>query len=89
MFLLLTMSFQDCCYECKDLAMRHRKLSSGGQADCGDGSWPDPDVNLTECFTLQVRKLDPSVPLSIFALSLATFGIILTLAFTTFGFYYR
>ena len=67
--------------------MRHVKLSAGGQRDCGDGSWPD--VDLTGCDTLEVKKLNPSNPLSIFALGLACFGIILQLAFATFGFYYR
>ena len=80
-------TFQDCCYKCEKLDIRYKKLSFGGQKDCGDGKWPN--LNGTDCETLERETLNPSAPLSIFALGLATFGIVLTLGFTTFGFYYR
>ena len=74
---------------CEKLTIRHRKLSSGGQSDCGNGSWPNAKLNLTECYKIGVTKLDPTFPVSIFALSLATFGIILALACVTYGYVYR
>ena len=82
-------TFQGCCYVCKKLTIRHVKLCSGGQKDCGNGNWPNATLNLTECYEIGVTKLDPTFPVSIFALCLATFGIILALACIIYGYVYR